>query len=217
MRLFSKLTGGAAMLALAAAPAMAADAIDVPPAPPAAAPIEVAPPATWSGFYAGGFAGYGWGTFDSSAGDIDADGFKGGAFAGYNLQDGRIVYGVEGDIGYSDADGTLGGGPVAASQTVFGSVRGRVGYALDPVLLYGTAGLAVTGAEVTDGAVTDSNTHVGWTVGAGADALLTENIFGRLEYRYTDYQSKNFTIGGPTTVSSGFSTHTVNTGIGIKF
>jgi len=215
MRNVVKLAGGIALAMLAGNAALAADAVEAPPEPPVAAPVQYAPAETWSGFYAGVFAGYNWGTFDSSAGDIDADGWSGGAFTGYNWQDGQLVYGLEGDLGYSGADGTIGG--VEASQNVFGSVRGRIGYAFDPVMIYGTGGLAVTRAEVDDGTVTDSNTHLGWTVGAGADALITDNVFGRLEYRYTDYQSKDYTISGPATVSSGFNTHTVNAGIGVKF
>jgi outer membrane immunogenic protein len=210
-----KLAGSAAFLAIASGPALAADAVEAPPAPPAAAPIVVAPATSWSGVYVGAFGGYNWGRFDSSAGNVEANGWSGGVFAGYNLQNGPVVYGVEGDVGYSGVEGSLGG--VTARQNAFGSVRGRIGYAFDPVLVYGTAGLAATRAEVTDGIVTDANTHLGWTVGAGADALLTDNIFGRVEYRYTDYQSKNFTISGPATISSGFDAHSVNAGVGLKF
>jgi outer membrane immunogenic protein len=217
MHILAKLAGGVAIAALAGNAALAADAIEAPPQPPVAAQVEYVPAASWSGIYIGGFGGYNWGNFDSSAGDIDANGWSGGAFAGYNMQSGSMVYGVEGDVGYSGVDGALGGTTVNAKQTAFGSVRARIGYAFDPVLIYGTGGLAITGAEVTDGTVSDTNTHLGWTVGAGADALITENVFGRLEYRYSDYASKDYTLSGPSTVSSGFSAHSVNAGIGLKF
>ncbi|MEM9575156.1 MAG: outer membrane protein [Pseudomonadota bacterium] len=201
---------------LSASAAYAADAVEVPPAPPVSQEpvVQYAPSGSWSGIYAGAFAGYNWGTFDSTAGDIDADGWMGGAFVGYNLQNGPIVYGAEGDLGFSGAGGSV--GAVDVDQGVFGSLRARLGYQLDPVLLYGTAGVAATQAEVTDASGSDSNTHLGWTVGAGADALLTDNVFGRLEYRYSDYESKDFTTPA-TAVSSGFSDHRVRAGIGIKF
>jgi len=215
MRRITKLAGGIALAMLAGNAALAADAVEAPPEPPVAAPVQYAPAASWSGFYAGVFGGYNWGSFDATGGDIDANGWSGGAFTGYNIQNGSVVYGVEADAGYSGTDGTLGG--VEARQTGFGSLRGRIGYAFDPVMIYGTGGLAITGAEVDDGTVSDSNTHLGWTVGAGAEALITENVFGRVEYRYSDYQSKEYTISGPATVSSGFSAHTVNAGIGLKF
>ena len=33
---------------------------------------------------------------------------------------------------------------------------------------------------------------VGWTAGAGADIMVTDNVFGRVEYRYTDFGSDTF-------------------------
>lgn len=213
-----KVTAVVALLAclIPASGAIAADAIEVAPEPPVTQePItQYAPTAGWSGIYVGAFGGYEWGTFDSSAGDIDADGWMGGAFVGYNLQNGAFVYGAEGDLGFSGANGSL--GAVDVDQGVFGSLRARLGYQLDPVLLYGTAGVAATQAEVSDASGSDTNTHLGWTVGAGADALLTDSIFGRLEYRYSDYESKAFATPS-TTVSSGFSDHSVRAGIGVKF
>lgn len=194
--------------------AMAADAVALPPEPPAAPPVEFTPTATWSGFYAGAFGAYNFGQFDASIGDINADGAAGGAFAGINFQDGAFVYGAEADLGYSGAQGTLGG--AFAEQGVFGSLRARVGYSFDPFMIYATAGGAATQAKVTAGVNSDENTHLGWTVGVGADAMLTDNVFGRLEYRYTDYQDKNFNLGG-TVVSSGFQENTIRAGIGLKF
>lgn len=213
-RMFNLLASAAVVAMTMAGAAHAADAIDLPPQPPVAAPTSFAPVATWSGVYAGAFAGYNFGTFDASIGDIDADGIAGGAFAGINLQNGAFVYGAEADIGYSGAEGTLGG--ALAEQGVFGSLRARLGYAFDPFMIYGTAGGAVTQAEVTAGVNSDDNTHLGWTVGVGAEALLTQNVFGRLEYRYTEYESQDFNLGG-TIVSSGFQENTVRAGIGLKF
>ncbi|MEQ8401705.1 MAG: outer membrane beta-barrel protein [Roseitalea porphyridii] len=211
-----KLLAAASIAALTATGAAhAADAIDVPPEPPVSAPTTFAPAPTWSGFYAGAFGGYNFGTFNSSIGDIDGDGIAGGGFAGINFQNGAFVYGAEADLGYSGAEGSLGG--ATAEQGTFGSLRARLGYAFDPFMIYGTAGAAATQAEVTAGGVSDQNTHLGWTVGAGAEALLTENVFGRLEYRYTDYEDKNFNLGGGTVVSSGFQENSVRAGIGVKF
>ncbi|MDZ7823358.1 MAG: outer membrane protein [Ahrensia sp.] len=206
----------AVLATLLASPAIAADAIESPPEPPISAePVYITPTSTWSGFYGGVAAGYTWGTFDSSAGDIDAKGLSGLGFAGVNLQSGALVYGAEGDLGYSGVKQTTAGG-VTVDQGVFGSLRARLGYAFDPIMIYGTGGIAATQAKVTIGAADDTNTHLGWTVGAGAEALLTDNVFGRLEYRYSDYQTKDFTVGG-TAVSSGFSDHTVRAGVGLKF
>jgi len=212
MRMFVKLAGGIAIVALAGNAALAADAIEAPPSPPMAAPVNIVPADTWSGIYVGAFGGYDWANFD--AGSVDVNDWDAGAFAGYNWQSGSIVYGAEADLGYSFGSETS--GPNSIDRGMYGSLRGRLGYAFDPFMIYGTGGLAVANAELSDGVGSDSNTHIGWTVGAGAEALLTDKIFSRVEYRYSDYGSKDYTLGGGT-VSSGFSEHSVSAGIGVKF
>lgn len=213
-KLFTIRALAALGMTMAATQAMAADTIDEIPVPPEAVSVPALPVDMWAGAYGGVYGQWADGKFDTSVGDIDADGFGGGAFVGFNQQIGTFVYGVEGDLGYNGTDGTLGG--FAAETGVNGSLRARLGIALDPVLLYGTAGIAATDAEVAAPTGTDSNTHIGWTAGVGADALVTENVFGRLEYRYTDFSGETYNLGG-TQVSSGFDEHSVRAGIGLKF
>jgi outer membrane immunogenic protein len=202
---------------LGAVPANAADVIgEEPPAP--AAPIEDLPGvAAWAGPYVGVTAGYRKGNVHDEAldNDIDNDGFTGGAFAGVNGQSGRVVYGVEGDVNYSGADGENAG--VAVRSRVDGSLRARLGYAVtDRVLVYGTGGAAAQRLRVSDAAGDDRNTQLGYTVGAGVDAKITEQVFGRLEYRYTDYGSDTYNTGsGAREVDS--NDHRVQVGLGVKF
>lgn len=199
-------------------PAYAADAVmEAPPAP--AVPMEEPPLNTWSGPYAGVTLGYGFaGTTEANDGitsnSIDTDGFLLGGFAGYNYQVGSMVIGGEADIGYSWEDGTNAG--LTSDSGIEGSLRARLGYAISPsVLLYATAGGAAKDLEVSGGGFSDSNTMVGWTAGAGADMMVTDNIFGRVEYRYTDFGSDTFNVGGPVEVDD--KSHRVNFGLGVKF
>ncbi|OCW55842.1 outer membrane protein [Hoeflea olei] len=194
-----------------AGPVLAADAImEQPPEPPVA---EVLPQTfVWAGGYVGGYGEYKWGKFDVLPGD--ADGFGGGLYGGYNWQSDNIVYGLEADIGYSGADVTSAG--FTGEQGVNGSLRARLGLDVNPFLLYATGGIAATNAELSSLAGSDKNTHLGWTVGAGAEAFVTDTITTRLEYRYTDYGSEDYNIGG-TNVSTGFDDHSVRLGIGMKF
>jgi outer membrane immunogenic protein len=200
---------------LAAGPAYAADVIsEEPPAP--AAPMEEPPVASWAGPYAGVSLGYGFsGTTTPDTGDVDTDGFLGGVFAGYNLQNGLFVYGIEGDVGYSGVKGDNG---ITETKSGFeGSLRGRLGVAVtNDILLYGTAGGAAERLKVSDPAGDDSNALLGWTAGAGVDVKLTEQVFGRVEYRYTDFGSGDFNTGsGPQSVDS--KENRVSFGIGMKF
>jgi outer membrane immunogenic protein len=209
-----------AVLALSAAPALAADVVyQEPPAPQPI--IESAPVSSWAGPYAGAHLGYGFSgsvedrTFGN---DVSTSGWLGGVFGGYQMQNGQIVYGIEGDVNYSGVDGSNAG--LDARSRIDGSVRGRLGYAVnDDVLLYGTAGVAAERLRATDTvaapAVADTNMMVGYTVGAGADVKLTEDIFARAEYRYSDYGSKTFDLPGLPSIDS--SNHRVTVGLGIKF
>ena len=202
---------------LGAMPAYAADAVmEEPPAP--AAPMEEPPLNTWSGPYAGVTVGYGFAgeTEDETFGNsVDTDGFLAGGFVGYNYQVGNIVAGAEADIGYNWADGTNAG--LTSESGVEGSLRARLGYVISPqILLYATAGGAAKDLEVSGGGVSDSNTMLGWTAGVGADIMITEQVFGRVEYRYTDFGSDTFTTAlGDSEVSD--KDNRINFGLGLKF
>ncbi len=161
------------------------------------------------------------------------NGFFSGAQLGYNWQfSDRYVAGLEADI---QGGGIRGGGGfetltpaavyppffAATSVTVhrtleyFGTVRGRLGYAVTPtMLLYATGGLAYGGIS-TSTAVRQSLTpsillsasansdyfdnRVGWTVGGGAETALTDNISAKLEFLYYDLGSASvaFPNAGP--------------------
>ena len=198
-----------------AAPAFAADigAVEPLPTPPL---VAAAPANDWTGFYLGALLGWTWADFgtDAAPGDIDADGIDGGVYAGANWQWGNFVVGGEADLIIPGVDGGEGG--IGVEQGLNGSLRARAGIALDRFLAYGTGGAALTEAELSSAAGSDSSTLWGWTVGAGVEALLTPNITSRVEYRYTDYEDDTFTLGGAP-VNSDLSTHSLRAGLGYKF
>ncbi len=196
---------------VAVSAANAADAVEQIPQAPVA--IEEPAPATWEGFYLGGYAQYDWGRF----GDFgDRDGvFGGGAYTGYNWQSGQIVYGIEADVGWNGAENTTIEGNRGEARWN-GSVRGRIGYDLNPFLIYGTAGLALQDNKMSNGTSSDSQTGVGYTVGAGAETFITNNITARIEYRYTDYGRDTYDLDTGS-FSKGFDDHSVKVGIGVKF
>ena len=186
-----KLLLAATALTAVSAPAFAADLPSRTTAP--AAPVAYAPPAfTWTGFYIGVNAGYGWsncgdttfagpgGTFVFSSGDDG--GFVGGGQIGYNMQTGAFVWGLETDIQYADfgGDRTYGGFAVTSSNgNYFGTVRGRIGFAMDRALFYVTGGLAY--GDIGDRIFGSNDTRAGWTLGGGVEYAFTNNWTAKVE------------------------------------
>ncbi len=103
----------------------------------------------------------------------------------------------------------------SGKNEVNGSIRGRIGYDLNPFLLYGTAGLAATKNKFSNAAGSDTDTSLGYTVGAGAETFVTNNITARVEYRYTNYADSDFNVGGAN-ISRGYDEHSVKVGIGVE-
>ena len=211
MRVALLLCAAAAVVTPVAA--SAADVGDVAPLP--TPEVVAAEPANdWSGFYLGALLGYTFGDADTSEGGIESDGIEGGAYAGANWQYNNFVLGIEADALASGADGEEGG--ITVEQGFNGSLRARAGIALDQFLLYGTAGAALTELELDDGLGSDSQALLGWTAGAGAEAMVTDNITARVEYRYSEYEDETFSLGAGD-VDSDLSTHSVRAGVGLKF
>jgi outer membrane immunogenic protein len=205
--------------AFCAGPALAADLTPYPAEP--AAPAAVYLPFSWTGFYAGAHVGYGFSTVDSNLAapldSFDMNGVVGGLHAGYNYQMNQFVLGVEGDVDLTSISGRS--DPLAGVTTKFsvpwqGSVRGRLGYAWDRFLLYGTGGVAFADAKLAGG---NSKGLVGWTLGAGLEYAFTDSLSGRVEYRYTDFQRATFTAPATGSFKSGFNENQVLVGISYKF
>jgi outer membrane immunogenic protein len=220
-------------------------AADLPPAPMSAPPL-----APWTGFYIGANAGGGIGnavsdfsvagtTFASV--DNSLTGAVAGGQLGYNWQAGPMVFGLETDIQFSSAGGTL-SAPCAAglcgaavtanySQEIswFGTVRGRLGYASAGWLLYATGGYAYGQAK------TDANASAGpasaafsakdfvdgWTAGAGIEVLLAPRWSVKGEYLYADLgrAGHNFVFTGLPTLndSAHFTLNVVRAGVNFRF
>lgn len=209
---FAPLAAALGLFALGGT-AFAADVVSE--EPPAPAPVAELPVASWAGPYAGINLGYGFGGHVKAPGvDAKTKGFIGGVFGGYNWQQENFVYGAEADLGYNGTKGSDNG--LSAKTGIEGSLRARLGYAVTPeILLYGTGGLAAKDQKIDDSVsgVHDNKGMLGWTAGAGTDIKITDNVFGRVEYRYTDYGSKNF--GDTGKVKS--SDNRVTFGVGMKF
>lgn len=220
-RLTVLLAAGISALALSSA-AQAADLIIE---EPIVGVVEAAG-GDWEGAYIGAHVGYGWGLADHTSlvpgNDLDLAGFFAGVQAGANfyLSDG-IVGGIEGDVSWANITGTdtFGVGTIEHTINWMGSVRGKLGFDAGAFMPYLTAGLAFANAtrDVTTNATAPfSNTHVGWTAGAGVDVMVTEDVSLNLEYRYSDLGEQVYDTGGiPPTIH--LTTHTVRAGFNWHF
>ncbi len=215
-------------LALTTATAASAPvwAADLPQAP---APAYEAVPAVqqsidWTGLYVGGNLGWAFGNFNNSSGGAgglgtNANGVTGGLYTGYNFQvSPNVVVGAEADFSLTDLSNTRNnlGLSVESKSDWNSNIRARVGYAFDRYMVYGAGGLAIADLEVAANGDRDSKTALGWTVGAGAEAAVTNNLTTRLEYVYQDFGSQDFNLNG-TGVSSEFDNSQVRLGVGYKF
>jgi opacity protein-like surface antigen len=181
----------------------------------------------WDGLYIGAHVGYGWGTADHTSGpgfnDMDLSGWLAGVQLGANftVTDG-IVAGIEGDISWSGIGGVcdITCNTVGITHDIdwVGSLRGRLGFDGGAFMPYVTAGVAFASAtrDAPNLAPADTQTHVGWTAGAGVEFMAAENVSLNLEWRYTDLGEAEYDTGGiPPTIDLQF--HQIRAGLNWHF
>jgi outer membrane immunogenic protein len=141
----------------------------------------------WSGPYIGVHAGYGFGNFDATATALEPSGGFGGIQSGYNWQLSRNwVVGLESDSSWGSINDTVGASNVDIDAT--GTVRARLGYAMNRWMVYGTGGLAWAHADAAYNAGTvNDRFYLGWAAGAGIEYLITPRWSAKLEYIYSDF------------------------------
>jgi len=166
---------------------------------------------SWAGPYLGGNLGYAWGDVHNNS-STKPSGVAGGIEGGYNWQSGPLVYGLEADLQATGAEDTF--APYKFSNPWFGTVRGRIGYAFNNVLFYGTAGLAFGELKGQWYGLSESHTNAGWTVGLGAEFGLMPNWTAKVEYLYVDLGESNFSITG---VPNSYQFGTLRLGVNYHF
>ncbi|HEY0439265.1 MAG TPA: hypothetical protein VGD36_04260 [Xanthobacteraceae bacterium] len=188
---------------LLAGPALAADM-----GVPRGAPAGVEPAFSWTGFYLGYNSGGARGTLRDPlvnpglvSSSQDTRGLMFGGQIGYNWQVNSWVFGVEADYDWARINGNT---PTCGFQILgscdsrlrsIGTVRGKLGYAVNNVMWYGTGGFAYGDQRLTftnRAGFEDSSSRwlSGWTAGAGmAWAPWGGNIVTHIEALYFDLRS----------------------------
>jgi outer membrane immunogenic protein len=185
---------------------------------------------SWNGFYLGLNAGYGFGdsswtdrVTQASTGNFKISGPMIGGTAGYNIQFGSAVFGVEGDLDWTNIKGsatTVCAGACETSNRWLGTARGRIGYAFDRFLPYFTGGAAFGDVKGTIAGVGSfSTTNIGWTLGGGLEYAFVNNWSAKLEYFYVDLGRAvcNTACSGGDPFDVTFKTNLVRAGVNYKF
>ncbi|KMO36984.1 hypothetical protein VQ02_14440 [Methylobacterium variabile] len=143
----------------------------------------------------------------------------GGGQVGYNLQFNQFVVGVEADVGHGISTDTafnialsapLVGrfsGTVRSELNFYGTVRGRVGYAFEQLLVYGTGGFAYGDVKTSTNVVFSASgdnyvgnaarLQTGYTYGGGIEYKFTPAVSVRAEYLHVDLGSTRSTSAVP--------------------
>jgi outer membrane immunogenic protein len=239
------LLAGVSLGALALA--SGAQAADMAPRPAYKAPGAI-PVWSWAGFYVGANVGVAGARTNisnpslnyffpfGSTVDSNKTGVIGGVQAGYNWQFDNLVVGVEGDISVASLNRTTSPGAIAfagdtfnGNMTALGTVRGRVGWAFDRVLVYGTGGVAFANLKDEYNSpnfpppftASATSSVTGWTAGGGIEYALFGNWTAKIEYLHVGFPSRSATASPipPTTYTFAFkdSLDIGRVGINYKF
>jgi opacity protein-like surface antigen len=191
----------------------------------------------WSGPYAGLSAGSTWGhthwPFQGATADPDYAGYLAGGQAGFNFQKGQLVWGIEGEVGTSNARGAK----ACPSQPLIfdcrdnvvalDSLTARFGYTWGRALFYAKGGWAF--GEVTAGTslnivtagvikpVSSTDWESGWTIGGGVEFALTDRWSARAEYMHYEFTPAAFTVAQNETANVKTAGDTVRIGVNYHF
>jgi outer membrane immunogenic protein len=165
---------------------------------------------SWAGPYIGGNVGYQWGEISNNG--ADPSGITGGIQGGYNWQVGQFVFGGEADIQLSGASDTFAAWKF--SNPWFGTLRGRAGFAMNNILIYGTGGLAFGNVRAEVLNLTENHSVAGWTLGVGAEIGITQNWTAKAEYLYVNLNDSQFALTG---MPNGYQFSVVRLGVNYKF
>jgi outer membrane immunogenic protein len=219
------------------------------------------PPAyNWTGFYLGANGGGGWShdsassisltTFGASAlsGSSSASGGFAGGQIGFNYElPSQVVLGIEADADWANIGGTTSGCPVyitgaftgfvagcsntSATLNDFGTLRGRLGYAVNNILFYGTGGWAWgnssgsnahtcvsgigavcpgAGIPFTGGTASFSNGVSGWAAGAGVEWALAPHWTVQLGYLHLQFDDVSTSFTETVTIPGGTGSEPTN-------
>lgn len=142
------------------------------------------------------------------------DGFAYGGQLGYDFNLGSAVLGVEASLTGRTGSNRFPTFDLEAGRTI--NVTARAGWLVTPEgLLYARGGYSNARFSITNPTGASENRD-GYTVGAGFEKMLSNNVSARVEYNYGDYGNDVLPgAGGPSTLN--YHRHAVMTGVNFRF
>ncbi|MCZ2203347.1 outer membrane protein [Bartonella sp. A05] len=166
-----------------------------------------------------------------------------GVYAGSNVDVGNgLILGIDTDINWVEREDTktvfiekIGddnaqkGDVIHRNHTLkqkwTGATRMRVGFAINRMMPYVSAGIAYTRLQniistsiketvLPKNVVDSTKAMVGYTLAAGVDFVMTDNFIARAEYRYADFGKKKFVKNAE---KLGYKTNDFRIGVAYKF
>ena len=200
-------------------------------------PVKAVPPVQafdWTGLYIGAHTGLGRTSsratlWDPAASTASAASIwpVGGVQVGYNVMfPSRLLLGVEADItfpNYHDYNGIISSATTPASNVVntmdyVATLRGRIGYAAMPWMVYATAGFALAGERYVNRLASGfeeilEHRRPGWVAGLGAEYAFAPHWSARLEYLYSRFPPSDVRLPSGLRYASTMDFQTVRVGL----
>ena len=207
------------------------------------APMVAPAPYNWTGFYlgfqsGGAIAETNWDFVPPGGVQSDHIGSGGliGGTIGLNYQVGSWVWGIEGDYSYANIRGSINCPNnvfrCESELESFGTIRGRLGYAVGPMLFYATGGAAVGHLEMSTDNLAGvavppsgtrrnsvSDTQWGWTAGVGFEyAAMSSPLTWKIEWLYFDLGEERYgDLGAGDFADIHYRGNLIRTGLNYRF
>jgi len=165
--------------------------------------------------FSGAEVGLDFGAAMGTSGPVNTSGMAVGFNAGYNLQNGPIVGGIAGDALFGDISGGASNAS-SYSYSSLSSARVHAGYAMGPLLVFGSLGGAYSTSKQTLPTGFSDKYLGGYVLGIGAEYAVARNVSLRAEFSHYDFGDVTY-YAPPTPTTVGVTLNLITLGVAAHF
>lgn len=146
-----------------------------------------------------------------------SDGFAYGGQIGYDFRlSPSVVLGAEVALTGRSGDNNFDDFDLSQGRTI--STTARLGFLTDPAgLAYVRGGYANARYTLDDGFDRISENRDGYTIGAGYERMVAQNVSARVEYNYSDFGTDDLGATFGNSAELDYSRHAVTAGVNFRF